>query len=87
MKKRLKAAEMKSCRRMLRTPCIKQASNDKVFQKMDKKVTIINRLRKKQLKFLRQIMRKEMIKELTLIGILKVNNEREKQHITLLTSA
>lgn len=68
LKRRLEATEMSFYRRILRMPWMEHVNNEEVLGKMWRKWILLLKIRKKQLKFTRYIIRKWSMENLTLSG-------------------
>lgn len=69
---------------MLRIPSMELMSNDIILEKMEIRRTLICSIRRRQLKFLGYIMKKEGLKNLTVTGHIEGKRDKGKQHITYL---
>ena len=85
MKRRLEAIEMWFYRRMLRISWTQHVSNYEGLRRMQTRRKLKLDIRKRQLKFLGHIMRKEGLENLILTGRIEGGRDRGKQRATYLT--
>ncbi|MGX9987587.1 reverse transcriptase domain-containing protein [Soonwooa purpurea] len=84
MRRRLEATEMWFYRRMLRISWTQHVSNYEVLRRMQTKRRLMLDIRKRQLKFLGHVMRKEGLENLILTGRIEGGRDRGKQRTTYL---
>ena len=85
MRRRLEAIEMWFYRRMLRISWTQHVSNYEVLRRMQTRRRLMLDIRKRQLKFLGHIMRKEGLENLILTGLIEGGRDRGEQRATYLT--
>ena len=73
---RLEAAEMWFLRRLLKMPWTAKKSNEDVLKEAGTTRTLINTIRRRQLKFLEHIMRQENMENLVMTG--KIERRRSR---------
>jgi len=79
--KKLEAAEMWLYRRMMRISWIKKVSNEKVLQMVKKERSLLRTIRKRQLKFVGHVIRKEGLEKLILEGKIEGKRQRGRQRL------
>ena len=85
-RKRLEAAEMWFFRRMLRISWTEKRTNESILEETNQERSLINTIRKRQLKFLGHICRHRGLEFLSLTGKIEGKRSRGRQRITFLES-
>ena len=85
-KKNLEAAEMWFYRRMLRISWKERRTNESILEETNQERSLINTIRKRQLKFLGHICRHKGLEFLSLTGKIEGTRSRGRQRITFLDS-
>ena len=85
-RKRLEAAEMLFFRRMLRISWTEKRTNESILEETNQERSLINTIRKRQLKFLGHICRHRGLEFLSLTGKIEGKRSRGRQRITFLES-
>ena len=79
MQENLEAAEMWIWRRVLRVPWTAKKTNEEVLREMETDRELMTTIRKRQLRFLGHIMRREGLEEVVMMGMVKGRRARGKQ--------
>ena len=85
-KKNLEAAEMWFYRRMLRISWKEKRTNESILEETNQERSLINTIRKRQLKFLGHMCRHKGLEFLSLTGKIEGTRSRGEQRITFLDS-
>ena len=85
-RKKLEAAEMWFFRRMLRISWTEKRTNESILEETNQERSLINTIRKRQLKFLGHICRHRGLEFLSLTGKIEGKRSRGRQRITFLES-
>ena len=85
-KKNLEAAEMWFYRRMVRISWKEKRTNESILEETNQERSLINTIRKRQLKFLGHICRHKGLEFLSLTGKIEGTRSRGRQRITFLDS-
>ena len=85
-KKNLEAAEMWFYRRMLRISWKEKRTNESILEETNQERSLINTIRKRQLKFLGHICRHKGLEFLSLTGKIEGTRSRGRQRIKFLDS-
>ena len=85
-KKSLKAAEMWFYRKMVRISWKEKRTNESILEETNQERSLINTIRKRQLKFLGHICRHKGLEFLSLTGKIEGTRSRGRQRITFLDS-
>ena len=85
-RKKLEAVEMWFFRRMLRISWTEKRSNESILEETNQERSLINTIRKRQLKFLGHICRHKGLEFLSLTGKIEGKRSRGRQRITFLES-
>jgi len=84
MENKLEAAEMWFLRKMQRIPWTDRVTNEEVLKRAGTKKTLLSTIRRRQLEFLRHVVRKEGLENLVLTGKIEGNRDRGRQRKTFL---
>jgi len=86
MENKLEAAEMWFLRKMQRIPWTDRVTNEEVLKRAGTKRTLLSTIRRRQLEFLGDVVRKEGLENLVLTGKIEGNRDRGRQRKTFLGS-
>ena len=86
MEKRIEAAEMWFLRKMMRISWTERITNVEVLERAGTKRYLLRIIRKRQLEFLRHVMRKEELENLSVTGKINGKRIRGRQRLTYIAS-
>ena len=86
MEKKLEAAEMWFLRRMLQISWTEKISNDEVTRRAGVTPSLINTVRRRQMKFVGHVYRKDGIEKIAMTGNIEGKRSRGRQRLTYFQS-